>query len=119
MWVPSIGCQWATSSRCGSRSGGCASVIVISVDQEAFVASEGPEGLTRGSRCTCRALERQLLTACCWTNTEDSTDLCQSPHGKLPNILSSKNHEPRPRPLPLPLPAHRPPAPHTSRRSGS
>src|SRR5690348_15687153 len=29
-----MGCQWATSSRCGSTRGGCRSVMVISSDQE-------------------------------------------------------------------------------------
>ena len=32
--VPSMGCQWATSARCGSRTGGCRSVMMISVDRE-------------------------------------------------------------------------------------
>ena len=41
MWVPSMGCQWATSARCGSRSGGCCSVMVISDDQE---DSDGVDG---------------------------------------------------------------------------
>ena len=39
--VPSMGCHWATSARCGSRSGGCCSVMMISDDQE---DSDGEEG---------------------------------------------------------------------------
>ena len=40
--VPSMGCQWATSARCGSRSGGCCSVMVISDDQEDSDGVAGP-----------------------------------------------------------------------------
>ena len=31
--VPSMGCHWATSARCGSRGGGCCAVMVISDDR--------------------------------------------------------------------------------------